>query len=42
MREALGQRVGRNPDDLELRVLAGAVVGALVAALELWVEAGPG
>jgi AcrR family transcriptional regulator len=38
MREALGQRVGRNPDDLELRVLAGAVVGALVAALELWVE----
>jgi AcrR family transcriptional regulator len=38
IRDAIGQRVGRSPDDLELRVLAGAVVGALVAALELWVE----
>jgi AcrR family transcriptional regulator len=38
IREAIGQRTGRSPDDLELRVLAGAIVGALVAALELWVE----
>src|SRR5262245_39959269 len=42
LREAFSQRTGRSPDDLELRVLAGAIVGALVAALELWVESGDG
>jgi AcrR family transcriptional regulator len=42
LREAFGRQTGRSPDDLELRVLAGAIVGALVAALELWVESNEG
>jgi len=31
-------RVGREPDDFEVRVLAGAVVGGLVTAIRAWIE----
>jgi AcrR family transcriptional regulator len=31
-------RTGREPQDLEVRVFAGAVVGALITAIQLWVE----
>ena len=31
-------RVGRDAGDLEVRVFAGAVVGALVTAIQLWVD----
>jgi len=41
-RAVFSERTGRGADDFELRVLAGAVVGALVAALELWVETDQG
>ena len=41
-REAFSERTGRSADDFELRVLAGALVGAMVAALELWVESDQG
>jgi AcrR family transcriptional regulator len=41
-REAFSQRTGRSADDFELRVLAGAIVGAFVAALEVWIESDHG
>ncbi len=37
--EALGARVGRSPDDLEVRAFAGAVLGAGIA---VWLTAPPG
>jgi AcrR family transcriptional regulator len=42
---ALAQRVGRSPDDLRVRVLAGAVIGVMMAIFlpeELAGELGPG
>jgi AcrR family transcriptional regulator len=36
LRQALAERLGRNPDDLALRVFAGAVVGAMLGVLEPW------
>jgi AcrR family transcriptional regulator len=38
LREAIAQRAGRSVDDFRVHVLAGAVVGAWVAAIERWVE----
>jgi AcrR family transcriptional regulator len=35
--ETLARRLGRDPDDLEVRVAASAVVGALLEALFAWV-----
>jgi AcrR family transcriptional regulator len=34
----VGRRLGRKPDDLAVRIFAGAVVGALIAALLAWTE----
>jgi len=36
----VGRRLGRKPDDLAVRTFAGAVVGALIAALLAWTEHG--
>lgn len=38
MAEALGVRLGRDPGDLEVRVLASALVGALLEAVYSWVD----
>jgi AcrR family transcriptional regulator len=35
---AVAARTGREPGDAEVRVFAGAVVGALIAAIQLWVD----
>ncbi len=35
---ALAQRTGRSADDFTVRVFAGAVIGAWIAAMESWVE----
>jgi AcrR family transcriptional regulator len=37
MRELFAQRTGQDPDDFGVRVLAGALVGAMIAAMESWV-----
>jgi AcrR family transcriptional regulator len=37
LRDAMSFRTGRSPDDFGIRALAGAIVGALVASIELWV-----
>jgi AcrR family transcriptional regulator len=36
LRKAIGERVGRSPDELEVRAFAGAVVGALTSVMEMW------
>jgi AcrR family transcriptional regulator len=36
LREAIGARTGRDPEDLAVRVVAGAIIGAFVSTLELW------
>ena len=36
--ELVAERVGRRPDDLAVRTLAGAMVGAVMAAMLSWVE----
>jgi AcrR family transcriptional regulator len=36
--ELVAERVGRRPDDLAVRTLAGALVGAVMAAMLSWVE----
>jgi AcrR family transcriptional regulator len=36
--QSIGARTGVDPADLRLRVFAGAVVGALIAAFEVWLE----
>jgi hypothetical protein len=33
---ALAARAGRDPDDPEMRVLAGAITGAIIVALSAW------
>ncbi|GGK68778.1 TetR family transcriptional regulator [Sphaerisporangium melleum] len=38
LREVMTQRTGRSPDDFHLRVLAGAIAGAWIAAIETWIE----
>ncbi len=38
LRRAIAERSGRPADDFRVHVLAGAVVGAWVAAIERWVE----
>jgi AcrR family transcriptional regulator len=36
--ELVAERVGRRPDDLAVRTLAGALIGAVMAAMLSWVE----
>jgi AcrR family transcriptional regulator len=36
LREAIAARTGRSADELEVRALAGAVVGAMLGVVELW------
>src|SRR5256885_13267646 len=38
--EAVAARTGRDQADLEIRTLAGAVTGAMIAAIFAWVEGG--
>jgi AcrR family transcriptional regulator len=36
LREAVAARTGRSADDIEVRALAGAVLGAMLGIIELW------
>jgi AcrR family transcriptional regulator len=40
LRHALAQRLGRSADDLEMRAFAGAIVGAMVGVVEVWLAEG--
>ncbi|MBO8187604.1 TetR/AcrR family transcriptional regulator [Streptomyces spirodelae] len=40
LRRALAERTGRSPDDLELRIVTGAMLGALTEAMYAWVDTG--
>jgi AcrR family transcriptional regulator len=40
LRRALAERAGRPEDDLELRIVTGAMLGALTEALYSWVDTG--
>jgi AcrR family transcriptional regulator len=40
MRELFAERTGQSPEDFRLRVIAGALVGAMIAAMESWVVGG--
>ncbi|UNS98677.1 TetR family transcriptional regulator [Streptomyces tubbatahanensis] len=40
LRRALAERTGRAEDDLELRIVTGAMLGALMEALYSWVDSG--
>jgi AcrR family transcriptional regulator len=38
MADLIGKRLGRDPKDLRVRVMAGAVLGVLLAAMRTWLE----
>ncbi len=38
--KGVGARVGRDPSEVEVRAFAGAVIGALTAAIYIWAESG--
>jgi AcrR family transcriptional regulator len=40
IRTSIAERAGRDPDDVELRILAGAIVGAIVGVIEGWLSDG--
>jgi AcrR family transcriptional regulator len=40
LRHALAERMGRSADDLEMRAFAGAIVGAMVGVVEVWLAEG--
>ncbi|MGP3973081.1 TetR/AcrR family transcriptional regulator [Streptomyces sp. 8N114] len=40
LRRALAERTGRSEDDLELRIVTGAMLGALTEAMYSWVDTG--
>ena len=38
LRHAIAERTGRSADDLEMRAFAGAIVGAMIGVVEVWLD----